>query len=473
MENTYTYKKNETYEVEIIDVGTSGEGIAKIDGYTLFVKDAVRGDVCLVKLTKVQPKYAYAMILEVLKPSPHRVTPVCPIADKCGGCKIMAADYEEQLNFKQNKVKNNIDKIGKVSDYQMYPIIGMDNPYNYRNKAQFPIGLDKEGNIVSGFFAGRTHAIIPNEKCHVGVPENEVILKVIKDFMKEFHVMPYNETTRKGLVRNVIIRKAFATSELMVCIVINGNKIPNQEVLKDRLSKITGMTSIFTNTNTQKTNVIMGDKLHHIYGREYITDYIGDVKFNISPKSFFQVNPVQTKKMYDTALEYAGLTGNETVWDLYCGIGSISLFLAKSAKKVFGVEIIPDAIKDAKNNAKINDIENTEFFVGKSEEVFPEYYRKNGGYAEVIVVDPPRKGCDEVLLKTIVSMRPERMVYVSCDSATLARDIHYMNEHGYKLKKVQAFDNFPFSEHVETVVLMSKGAVRPVDERFARTGAEA
>ena len=242
----------------------------------------------------------------------------------------------------------------------------------------------------------------------------------------------------------------------MVCIVINGNKIPNQEVLKDRLSKITGMTSIFTNTNTQKTNVIMGDKLHHIYGREYITDYIGDVKFNISPKSFFQVNPVQTKKMYDTALEYAGLTGNETVWDLYCGIGSISLFLAKSAKKVFGVEIIPDAIKDAKNNAKINDIENTEFFVGKSEEVFPEYYRKNGGYAEVIVVDPPRKGCDEVLLKTIVSMRPERMVYVSCDSATLARDIHYMNEHGYKLKKVQAFDNFPFSEHVETVVLMSK-----------------
>ena len=461
VEQEFSYNKNEVYTVEIEDVGVNGEGIARMDGYTLFIKDAVRLDTCEVKITKAHPKYAYAKLMKVVKPSPFRVEPRCPVASKCGGCKVMAASYEEQLRFKQNKVKNNIDKIGKVTGYEMAPIVGMDNPYHYRNKAQFPIGLDKEGNLVSGFYAGRTHVIIPNEECHIGVPENEEILKILKEFMAEKNIAPYDEVTLKGLIRYVMIRKAFHTGEIMVCIIINGNKIPNQEELVERLKTVKGMTSIFVSINLCNTNVIMGKILEHIYGKKYITDYIGDVKFNISPKSFFQVNPVQTEKMYSKALEFAGLTGEETVWDLYCGIGSISLFLAKAAKKVFGVEIISDAIRDAKNNAKINGIENVEFFVGKSEEVLPDYYKKHGGYADVIVVDPPSKGCDEKLLETIVQMQPERLVYVSCDSATLARDIHYMDEHGYELRKVQAFDNFPFSEHVETVVLMTRVSNEP------------
>lgn len=452
----HIYKKNEEYTVEIEDVGTGGEGIAKIDGYTLFVKDAVRGDLCRVRITKAHDNFAFTKLMEVITPSPYRVTPVCPVARRCGGCKVMAAEYSEQLRFKENKVKMNIEKIGKVSDFELNPIIGMETPYHYRNKAQFPIGLNDKGELISGFYAGRTHVIIENDKCYLGVEENEEILKIIKDFMSEKNIAPYDEITLKGLIRYVMIRKAFVTGEIMVCIIINGNKIPEQEELVERLSKVKGMTSISISINLCNTNVIMGKIMENIYGRKYITDYIGDIKFNISPKSFFQVNPLQTEKLYATALEYAGLTGNETVWDLYCGIGTISLFLARSAKKVYGVEIISDAIRDARNNAKMNNITNAEFFVGKAEEVLPEYYSKNGGYADVIVVDPPRKGCDVTLLDTIVKMQPKKMVYVSCDSATLARDIKYMTENGYELKKVQPVDMFPHTEHVETVVLLSR-----------------
>lgn len=367
----------------------------------------------------------------------------------------MAACYEEQLRFKENKVKNNIEKIGKVTGFELSPIIGMEHPYHYRNKAQFPIGIDNEGNLVSGFYAGRTHVIIPNEKCYLGVPENEEILTIIKQFMEEKDIAPYDEVTLQGLIRYIMIRKAFTTGELMVCIVINGNKIPDCEELVQRLAKVQGMTSISVSINLCNTNVIMGKLIENVYGRGYITDYIKDLKFNISPKSFFQVNPVQTVNLYETALEYAGLTGNETVWDLYCGIGTISLFLARSAKKVFGVEIISDAIRDARNNAKMNGIQNVEFFVGKSEEILPQYYQEHGGYADVIVVDPPRKGCDVALLDTILQMQPKRMVYVSCDSATLARDIRYMTEHGYELKKVQPVDMFPHCDSVEAVALLT------------------
>lgn len=455
-EKVYSFKKNEIYTVKIEDTGTGGEGIAKIDGYTLFIKDAVREDICEVKITKAHPKFAYAKLMRVIEPSPFRVEPVCPVSIRCGGCKVMAADYKEQLRFKENKVKTNIEKIGKVTDFEMFPIIGMDEPYHYRNKAQFPIGYDNEGNLVSGFYAGRTHVIIPNEKCYLGVPENEEILKIIKDFMAEKNIAPYDEVTLHGLIRYIMIRKAFVTGEIMVCIIINGNKIPDCDELVERLLTVKGMTSISVSINLCNTNVIMGKIIENVYGPGYITDYIKDLKFRISPKSFFQVNPVQTEKLYGKALEYAGLTGNETVWDLYCGIGSISLFLARSAKKVFGVEIISDAIRDARKNAKLNGIENTEFFVGKSEEILPEYYEKHGGYADVIVVDPPRKGCDVALLDTIIKMQPKKMVYVSCDSATLARDIRYLTENGFKLKKVQPVDMFPHSEHVECVCLLQK-----------------
>lgn len=457
-------EKNEKLVIKIEDIGVNGEGIGKVAGYTLFVKDALIGDTVEAVITKAKKNYGYAKMLKVLEPSPHRVEKRCPVARQCGGCQIQELSYEAQLDFKTKKVYGNLERIGGFSpeflDSVMEPICGMESPFNYRNKAQFPIGTDKEGNIVTGFYAGRTHQIIPNMECALGVDVNKEILKIIVDFMNENHISAYDETTQRGLVRHVLIRYGFKTGEIMVCLVINGDKFPKSEKLVDKLSQIEGMTSITYSVNRENTNVIMGKEIGVLWGQGYITDYIGDVKYQISPLSFFQVNPVQTEKLYGLALEYAGLEGNETVWDLYCGIGTISLFLAQKAKKVYGVEIIPQAIEDARNNAKINGIENAEFFVGKAEEVLPEYYaqyeKKHGekAYADVIVVDPPRKGCDETLLNTMVKMRPERIVYVSCDSATLARDLKYLCENGYEVKRVKPVDQFPCTVHVEVIIKM-------------------
>ena len=449
-------KKNEEYEVVIEDLGAEGEGIAKLDGYALFVKDALPGERCRVLITKANKNFAYARLLEVLDASPYRIEPVCSVAKACGGCKIMALSYEQQLQFKERKVKHNLETIGKVTDFEYAPIIGMEEPYAYRNKAQFPLGMNKEGKIISGFYAGRTHHIVENDGCAIGVAENQEILDIVKAFMEEHHISAYDENTGKGLVRHVMIRKAFSTGEVMVCLVVNGTKLPKEDKLVEALQQVTGMISISVNVNQERTNVILGAEVRVLYGRDYIVDFIGDLQFRISPKSFFQVNPVQTERLYGKALEFAGLNGTETVWDLYCGIGTISLFLAKKAKKVYGVEIVPEAIRDAKVNAEVNQIENSEFFVGKSEEVLPAFYKEHGGYADVIVVDPPRKGCDEALLQTIVEMAPEKVVYVSCDSATLGRDVRYLTERGYVLRKAQAVDMFPHSCHVETCVLLSK-----------------
>ena len=337
----------------------------------------------------------------------------------------------------------------------MLPIMGMKEPWRYRNKAQFPFGLDKNGNIVAGFYAGRTHDIIECEDCLLGVEENKDILGIIKGFMRVHGIRPYDETTHKGLVRHALIRKGFQSGEIMVCLVINGKDIPAKEQLVEELCQVKGMTSISYSINQEKTNVIMGKEIVNLYGPGYITDNIGNVTYQISPLSFYQVNPVQTEKLYGTALEYAGLTGNETVWDLYCGIGTISLFLAQNAKKVYGVEIVPQAIEDARRNAALNNITNAEFFTGKAEEVLPEQYEKNKVYADVIVVDPPRKGCDQVCLDTILKMAPKRVVYVSCDSSTLARDLRYLADGGYEVEKVRCCDMFGQSCHVETVVLLS------------------
>ena len=464
-------KKNEKIIIKIEDIGVNGEGIGKVEGYTLFVKDALIGDTVEAVITKTKKNYGYAKMLKVLKASPNRVERRCPVARQCGGCQIQELSYEAQLDFKTKKVYGNLERIGGLApeflDTVMEPICGMEEPFHYRNKAQFPIGTDKEGNIVTGFYAGRTHQIIPNMECALGVPVNQEILQIIVDFMNENHILAYDEETGSGLVRHVLIRYGFKTKEIMVCLVINGDKIPKSEKLVDKLIKIAGMTSITYSVNRERTNVIMGKEIGVLWGQGYITDYIGDVKYQISPLSFFQVNPVQTEKLYGLALEYAGLEGNETVWDLYCGIGTISLFLAQRAKKVYGVEIVPQAIDDARNNAKINGIDNAEFFVGKAEEVLPEYYtryEKEHGektYADVIVVDPPRKGCDETLLNTMVEMRPERIVYVSCDSATLARDLRYLCERGYEIKKVRAVDQFPQTVCVETVCLLSNRKSKP------------
>ena len=338
----------------------------------------------------------------------------------------------------------------------MEPVVGMDDPWRYRNKAQFPIGRDKNGNIVAGFYAGRTHSIISNRNCYLGVEENREILDIVIAHMEQYDIDPYDEVTGKGLMRHVLIRYGFTTKEIMVCLVCNGAQIPYTEVLCETLSHVPGMTSISLNINREKTNVILGNKVKTLWGQSYIEDYIGNVKYQISPLSFFQVNPVQTEKLYSLALEYADLKGEETVWDLYCGIGTISLFLAQKAKQVYGVEIIPQAIDDARNNARINGITNAEFYVGKAEEILPQKYRDEGAFADVIVVDPPRKGCDEALLSTILQIAPKRVVYVSCDSATLARDLKFLCSQGYKLERCRAVDQFPMSVHVETVCLLSK-----------------
>ena len=453
------YRKNDMVTLEIVDCGTDGEGIGKADGFTVFVKDAVIGDVVTAKIMKAKKNYGYGRLIEVLKPSPYRIEPVCPSARQCGGCQLQALAYQEQLAFKEKKLKGHLERIGGFTDLPMEPIIGMEEPYHYRNKAQFPVGRNKDGRIVAGFYAGRTHSIIENRDCALGVKVNQEILDRVLAHMERFHIEPYNEVTGKGLVRHVFIRYGFFTDEIMVCLVINGQQIPHEKELIRSLCELKGMTSICLNINKKRNNVILGEQIKVLWGQGYITDKIGNISYEISPLSFFQINPYQTWKLYSKALEYADLHGEETVWDLYCGIGTISLFLAQQAKFVRGVEIVPAAIEDARRNAELNDITNVEFFVGKAEEVLPREYEKNGVYADVIVVDPPRKGCDEVLLQTILKMQPERVVYVSCDSATLARDLRYLCDHGYELLKVCGVDQFPQTVHVETVVLLSKGEI--------------
>lgn len=501
------YQKNQLVTIKIEDIGADGEGIGKIDGFPLFVKDAVPGDLVEVKIVKAKKNYAFARLEKILEPSPDRTDPPCPFHRQCGGCQIQALSYEKQLAFKQQKVKNNLMRIGGFEegllDRIMEPIIGMEEPWRYRNKAQYPVGYSKDGELITGFYAGRTHSIIANTDCLLGVTENKDILESILFYMRENGVTAYDEKTGKGLIRHVLVRKGFTSGQIMVCLVVNArpeqknriavqeksdvparkknngipaqektNRLPAQEKLLAALEKIPGMTNVSLNYNWENTNVIMGDVTEVIWGEDTIKDTIHllevrgndfyptdtEVTYAISARSFYQVNPVQTEKLYSTALAYAGLTGEETVWDLYCGIGTISLFLAKRARKVYGVEVIEQAILDARKNARENQIENAEFFVGKAEEVLPAEYEKNGVYADVIVVDPPRKGCDEMCLNTILKMAPKKVVYVSCDSATLARDLHILCEGGYELKRVRACDQFCHSSHVETVCLLSRKA---------------
>ncbi len=453
-------QKNDIIYLKIEDMSIDGEGIGKVEGYTLFVKDAIIGDEIEAKVVKAKKNYGYARLVKIIKQSTYRVEPLCSISRQCGGCQLQVLSYKKQLEFKQNKIKHNLESMGKCKDFEMLPIIGMENPVHYRNKAQYPVRCDKEGNIVMGFFAGRTHSVIEAEKCFLGVEENEAVLQAVKQYMMENKVAAYDENNHSGLVRHVLIRKGFSSGQVMVCLVINGSKLPQKEKLIEKLLPIEGMTSISFNINKDKGNKILGEECITIYGTSTIVDTIGGVNFDISPQSFFQVNPIQTQILYSNTLRFAGLTGKETVWDLYCGIGTISLFLARQAFQVYGIEIIPQAIDNARNNAKSNGISNVEFFVGKAEEILPAYYEKEklagrSAQADVIVVDPPRKGCALELLDTIVKMQPEKVVYVSCDSATLARDVRYLEERGYQLRKVQGVDMFPHTTHVETVVMLS------------------
>ena len=449
------YRKNDIVTLKIEDCGIDGEGIGKADGFTVFVKDAVIGDTVRAKIMKAKKNYGYGRLEEIITPSPDRVEPKCQFARQCGGCQLQALSYEKQLEFKTSKVRGHLERIGGFTDIPMEKILGMDQPFHYRNKAQFPVGKSKDGRIITGFYAGRTHSIIENRDCALGVTRNKEVLDRVIAYMEKFHIQPYDENTGKGLVRHVLIRYGFFTDEMMVCLIINGEKLPGEEALVKSLRQIPEAVSVMVNVNKKRNNVILGEKVRLLWGQPYITDKIGEISYQISPLSFFQVNPYQTGRLYGKALEYAQLSGNETVWDLYCGIGTISLFLAQKAKMVRGVEIIPAAIENAKENARLNGFANTEFFVGKAEEVLPEQFARTGERADVIVVDPPRKGCDETLLSTIIKMQPDRVVYVSCDSATLARDLKYLCERGYELKKVCPVDMFPNTVSVETVVLLS------------------
>ncbi|MBE5934300.1 MAG: 23S rRNA (uracil(1939)-C(5))-methyltransferase RlmD [Lachnospiraceae bacterium] len=452
--------KNDIVEVVIDGMGNDGEGIAHVDGYTLFIKDAVEGDKLVVKVIKAKKKYGYARVEEIIESAIDRVEPICPVARQCGGCQLQHINYERQLKYKENKVKDCIERIGGIKGAKMEPILGMEELYNYRNKAQFPVGLDKDGNIAIGFYAKRSHTIIPNNKCYINDRINETIISVIKEFITDNNVQPYDETTGKGLIRHVVTRVGYHTKEVMVCLVINADDMKQslKNDLVTRLKEISNMKSISLNVNKENTNVIMGKKLISVYGNLYITDYLEGIKFRISPLSFYQVNPRQTEKLYNIALDYANINNNEIVWDMYCGIGTISLFMASKAKKVYGVEIVPEAIEDAKLNATLNCIDNAEFYVGAAEEVVPKMYEKSHGKmkADVVVVDPPRKGCDEKLLNTLVQMEPKRIVYVSCDPATLARDLKWLEDNGYKTVKYRAVDQFGMTTHVETVSLLQK-----------------
>lgn len=470
------YKKDDLITVGIEDMGIDGEGIGKLGGFTFFIKDAVIGDKVEAKIMKVKKGYAYARLMRIIVPSSFRTDPVCPYHKQCGGCQIQALDYKAQLAFKEKKVSNNLMRIGGFSQELLErvtePIVGMESPYHYRNKAQFPVGMDKYGDTVTGFYAGRTHTIIPNTDCALGVAENKLILELLLEYMRKCRILPYDEKSGTGLVRHVLIRKGFTSGELMVCVVINGDGLPQEDMLVNELIKIKGMTSISVNINKEKTNVIMGERCRTIWGQDTIHDVIHmrsvddidagrnsiqeGITFAISPLSFYQVNPVQTEKLYSLALDYAGLTGKETVWDLYCGIGTISLFMAKRARQVYGIEVVGQAIEDARANAERNGIGNAVFYVGKVEDVLPRLYAEDGVSADVICVDPPRKGCDAACLDTILKMAPARIVYVSCDSATLARDVKYLCANGYELGRVRAVDMFGNTVHVETIVLIQK-----------------
>lgn len=459
--------KNELIKLEIVDLGTDGQGVGKSDGFTLFVKDTVPGDIVEAKVIKMKKSYGYARVERVITPSSFRVEPRCQYARSCGGCQLQQMTYDKQLEFKHNKVKNNLIRIGGIdADYLdgiMEPIVGADNPFGYRNKAQFPFGTDKEGNPICGFYAGRTHSIIANTDCQLGAVENKDILEKVLKYMKEEKVSSYNEETGKGLLRHVLIRKGHHTGELMVCLVINGDKLPAEDKLIGYLTEDRNVVSISISVNKKNTNVIMGDNYKTLYGKDTIEDTLLGLKFSISPLSFYQVNPEQVEKLYSMALDYAELEGTEEVWDICCGIGTITLCAARRMEEkqiangledekkgfVHGLEIVPQAIDDARKNAIVNGAKNIDFVCAAAEEYLPA--NKDKIKADVIILDPPRKGMEEAALQVVADTNPEKIVYVSCDSATLARDVKFLEEHGYKLAKVRACDMFPQTVHCEVV----------------------
>ena len=463
-------KKNDNLALTITDIGIHGEGIGKIDGFPLFVKNALPGDRAEVVVTKVKSSYGYAKVLRLIDPSPDRVNPRCPAADQCGGCQIQSLSYQKQLEFKQDLVRQRLIRIGgfdpELIDDVMEPIRGMEEPWRYRNKAQYPVGSDSDGKAVTGFYAGRTHHLIEHTDCLLEPEINKRILETVLRFVNQKGIAPYNEEDGTGVLRHIMIRHGFATEETLLCLIVRKYRKQVWAGLAEALEAAglfdEGVVSVGFSVQPEKNNVIMGKNFISLYGKPYLTDKLGDVNYIISPQSFYQVNTSQMKVLYDLAAECAGLTGKETVWDLYCGIGTIGLYLADRAKQVIGIEVVPEAVENARENARINHIENAYFYEGTAEEVFEQVLKEEREEAgteqadQVVIVDPPRKGCDAKLLKAITDFNPERIVYVSCDPATLARDLKILCDRDYSLKRVIPVDQFCHSVHCEVVVSMSR-----------------
>lgn len=454
MKKDIPVKKNNIYRVSITGMGTKGEGIGKIDNFTIFIPGAILGEEVEVNIIKVNKNYAVGKLLNITIASEERVKPICDIYTRCGGCQLQHMSYKEQLNFKRQKVKDALLRLGGI-DVEVEPVLGIKNPYRYRNKVQLPIGKENE-KVSIGFYAPRSHNIIDLKTCLIQDEKADDIIKILREWIKEFNVPIYNEKEHKGNLRHIMVRTAFKTGEVMVVLVTKDKNLPHKEELITKLiENLQGVVSIIQNINSQKTNVVLGKESIVLWGKDKIIDYIGNFKFAITPLSFFQVNPIQTEVLYNKALEYAGLKGNEVIFDAYCGTGTISLFLSQKAKKVYGVEIVAEAIESAKLNAKENNVDNVDFIVGESEKVIPELIEK-GIKADVVVVDPPRKGCEKSLLEAMANMSPEKIVYVSCDPATLARDLCVLEKLGYKTIRVQPVDMFSNTYHVENVVLLEK-----------------
>lgn len=455
MDSITSVEKNKDYVIEITGMGFEGEGVGKINNFTVFVQGALPRETVKIKIVKVAKSYAHGKLLEVIKPSQHRVEPKCSIYKRCGGCQLQHMSYEAQLEFKTQRVKEVMERIGKLENVTIHKTLGMKLPYRYRNKVQLPVGKSN-GNVQIGFYAPRSHDIIDMDTCHIQDETADEIVKLTRNWITKHGIEPYDEAKGTGVVRHIMVRKGFKTGEVMLVLVTTEEKLPHADEFIDvMVQNIKGLKSIVQNINPKKTNVILGQRNINLWGLDTIKDYIGEFKFNISPLSFFQVNPVQTEVLYGKALEYAGLTGEEAVFDAYCGTGTISLFLSQKAKKVYGVEIVPEAIEDAKKNARENGVSNAEFFVGEAEKVIPELISK-GIEADIVVVDPPRKGCEKSLLEAISSMQPKRIVYVSCDPATLARDLGILKDLGYNTEEIQPVDMFPQTAHVECVVRIER-----------------
>ena len=448
-------EKNKEYPVKIESLSSDGNGIGHIDGYTIFIPQTVPGDEAVIRVVKVKSKYGYGKLVHLNSPSPDRQDALCGNFARCGGCQLMHMSYEAQLRFKQGVVQDALKRIGGADGIVVQPVVGMEESTRYRNKLVFPVSQE-DGKPICGFYAPRSHQVIPVSECLLGDCLHREILLAVQDYMRESHVSAYDEQTHTGLVRRIFLRFAYHTGEIMVALSINGDALPNENDFTQRIRKVSPrIASIQLNQNQKRTNLILGGKNRLLWGKETIADTLCGITYQISLQSFYQVNPVQTERLYQKAIELANLTGKETVFDIYCGIGTISLACARYAKKVVGVEIVPQAIQDARKNAEENSIQNTAFYVGGAEQVVPKLV-EDGARPDVVILDPPRKGSDEKTLSAIASAQPQRIVYVSCNPATLARDVKCLREYGYEVKETVPFDMFPNTVHVETVCLLSK-----------------